>query len=73
VARDIISRPLAESLAYAREIRARRAIVIEPAGLAHGEVRVVDPGTGAGEARALDELMAAPVRALEPAAGGARA
>jgi len=68
-----MSRPLAESLTYAREIRAQRAVVIEPVDLARGEVRVVDPGTGAGEPFALDELMAAPVRVLEPAAGGARA
>jgi ATP phosphoribosyltransferase regulatory subunit len=73
VARDIISRPLAESLAYAREIRAHRAVVIEPVGLARGEVRVLDAETGADEVLALEDLMAAPGRVLEPAAGGARA
>ena len=45
-ARDIMSRPLAESLAYARDIRAARAVVIEHAGLARGEVRVVDLASG---------------------------
>jgi ATP phosphoribosyltransferase regulatory subunit len=41
VARDIMSRPLEASLGYAREIRAARAIVIDPTGLARGEVRVL--------------------------------
>jgi ATP phosphoribosyltransferase regulatory subunit len=71
VARDILSRPLAESLAYARDIRAGRAIVIDPAGLVRGEVRVVDPATGHEGVCALAELMAAPGRVLEPAPGGA--
>jgi len=71
VARDILSRPLDESLAYARDIRAGRAVVIEPAGLARGEVRVVDPVTGHDATCSLAGLMAAPGRALEPAPGGA--
>jgi ATP phosphoribosyltransferase regulatory subunit len=73
VARDIMSRPLAESLAYAREIRAQRAVVIDPDGLARGEARVLDPVSGGEETCLLDELMAAPGRLLEPALGGARA
>ncbi len=73
VARDIMSRPLAESLAYAREIRAARVLVIDPADLARGEVRVVDPTSGREEPCALGELMAAPGRILEPAAGATRA
>jgi histidyl-tRNA synthetase len=73
VARDIMTRPLAESLAYARDTRAQRAVVIDAAGLARGEVRVLDPESGAEERCALDELMAAPARVLEPALGGARA
>jgi ATP phosphoribosyltransferase regulatory subunit len=73
VARDIMTRPLAESLAYARDTRAQRAVVIDAAGLARGEVRVLDPESGAEERCALDELMAAPARVLEPALRGARA
>ncbi len=73
VARDIMSRPLAESLAYARDIRAGRALVIDAGSVARGEVRVLDPLTGGEETCALDELMAAPARVLELAIGGARA
>jgi ATP phosphoribosyltransferase regulatory subunit len=73
VARDIMSRPLADSLAYARDIRAGRAVVIDAAGLARGEVRLVDPATGQEEARPLAELLAAPGRVLDPATGGVRA
>jgi ATP phosphoribosyltransferase regulatory subunit len=72
-ARDIMSRPLEESLAYARDIRATRAVVIEHAGLARGEVRVVDLASGQETATPLAALMAAPGRALEPIPGGARA
>ncbi len=73
VCRDIMSRPLSESLAYAREIRAARALVIDAAGLARGEVRILDPASGREEPYPLRELMAAPARLLEPAPGGARA
>ena len=73
VARDIMSRPLAESLAYARDIRAARAVVIDPAGLGRGEVRVIDPAGGQELTCPLAELMAAPSRVLEPAPGGALA
>ncbi len=71
VARDIMTRPLEESLAYAREIRAARAVVIDAAGLARGEVRVLDLATGREEAYPLRELMAAPARILEPVPGAA--
>jgi ATP phosphoribosyltransferase regulatory subunit len=73
VCRDIMSRPLDESLAYAREIRAGRALIIDPAHLARGEVRIVDPTTGLEERCGLAELMAAPARVLEPTGGTARA
>ncbi|MBI3455758.1 MAG: ATP phosphoribosyltransferase regulatory subunit [Candidatus Rokubacteria bacterium] len=73
VCRDIMSRPLAESLAYAREIRATRVLVIDAAGLGRGQVRLLDPATGHEEPCPLRELMAAPARVLEPALGGARA
>jgi ATP phosphoribosyltransferase regulatory subunit len=67
VCRDIMTRPLAESLAYAREIRATRALVIDHAGLARREVRLVDPATGLEEPYPLDELMAAAPILFEPA------
>jgi ATP phosphoribosyltransferase regulatory subunit len=70
-ARDIMSRPLAESLAYAKDIRASRAVVIEPAGLTRGEVRVVDLASGQETAAPLAALMAAPGRTLEPTPGRA--
>ncbi len=73
VARDIMSRPLEESLAYARDIRAARAVVIDPGSLARGEVRVLDPAGGQEIACPLAVLMAAPSRLLEPASGGALA
>jgi ATP phosphoribosyltransferase regulatory subunit len=68
VCRDIMSRPLSESLAYAREIRAVHALVIDAPGLSRGQVRLLDPATGHEEAIALRDLMDAPTRILEPAA-----
>jgi ATP phosphoribosyltransferase regulatory subunit len=73
VARDIMSRPLEESIAYARDIRAARAVVIDHAGLARGDVRLIDPAGGQEVTWPLAALMAAPSRALEPAPGGALA
>jgi ATP phosphoribosyltransferase regulatory subunit len=82
VARDIMSRPLADSLAYARDIRAACAVVIEAAGLARGEVRLLDLARGQETSCPLRELMAVPGRVLPKspgssasavATGGARA
>jgi ATP phosphoribosyltransferase regulatory subunit len=72
-ARDIMSRPLAASLAYARDIRAARAIVLEPTGLARGEARVIDPASGHEAAWPLAALLESPGRVLEPVAGALRA
>src|SRR5262249_1209424 len=58
VARDIMRRPLEESLAYARDIRAARAVVIDDAGLARGEVRIIDPAGGQEAICVLATLMA---------------
>ena len=64
VARDIISRPLAESLAHARQQRARWALVVgDPAAGGDADrVRVLD--LVAGNERALDvaEMLADPAR-----------
>jgi ATP phosphoribosyltransferase regulatory subunit len=65
VARDIISRPLAESLAYARQQRARRVLVIGGPGTAEGEadrVRVLDLGTGGERMVEVADLLADPAR-----------
>ena len=66
VARDIISRGLADSLAYARQQRARWVLVIGEPGRAADEVRVLDlraDGPGNGErVLAARELLADPVR-----------
>jgi hypothetical protein len=47
--------------------------VIDPAGLARGEVRLLDPATGHAEVASLADLMATPARVLEPASRAARA
>jgi ATP phosphoribosyltransferase regulatory subunit len=65
VARDIISRPLAESLAYARQQRARWALVIGDPGAADGgadRVRVLDLETGDERSVGAAELLAEPAR-----------
>lgn len=75
VARDIISRGLEESLAYAREIRAGRVLVIGAPGAPAGTARILDLEAGRETALPLTELLAAPERLAEPIleVGGARA
>src|SRR3989442_4676181 len=46
VARDIITRGLPESIAYAREQRARRVLVVGGPKMADGLVRVIDLADG---------------------------
>jgi len=76
VARDIISRPLAESLAYARGLRAVWALVIGGDGTDPDRVAVVDLQTGAdapGERTVrLEDLLADP-RPHFPGIGGGHA
>jgi ATP phosphoribosyltransferase regulatory subunit len=72
VARDIMRRPLADSLAYARDIRAAHAVILDEAGLARGEARVIEVGTGREERRPLESLLQGPAVAPAPAEGGAR-
>jgi len=73
VARDIISRPLGESLAYARGQRAAVALVIGEDGAEPDRIRVVDLKAGADEAGGrtvrVEELLADP-RAHFPGLGG---
>ena len=71
VARDIIGRPLAESLAYARQERARWALVIGgPDSQDVESVRVLDLGAGTERAIALAALLESPARYF-PVFGGA--
>jgi ATP phosphoribosyltransferase regulatory subunit len=64
VARDIISRPLAESLAYARQQRARWVLVVgDPAAAADADrVRVLDLASGHERALDMADLLAHPPR-----------
>ncbi|HYB41781.1 MAG TPA: ATP phosphoribosyltransferase regulatory subunit [Candidatus Methylomirabilis sp.] len=65
VARDIISRPLEESLAYAREQRARWALVIGGPGATDGDAdraRVLDLGSEDERAVEIAALLADPAR-----------
>jgi len=63
VARDILSRGLDDSLAYARQQRARRVIVIGESGGDADELRVLDLGGTGGEQRlAAAEVLADPAR-----------
>jgi ATP phosphoribosyltransferase regulatory subunit len=65
VARDIISRPLPESLAHARQQRARWALIIGDPGAADVEadrVRVIDLGSGTEQRIEIAPLLAEPAR-----------
>ena len=62
VARDIISRGLADSLAHARQQRARWALVIGSAGADPDAVRVLDLAADTERAVAVAELLAEPAR-----------
>jgi ATP phosphoribosyltransferase regulatory subunit len=65
VARDIISRPLTESLVYAREQRAHWAIVIGSADDAD-RLQVLDLVAGGEQAIAMGELLSDPTRLFPP-------
>lgn len=62
VARDIISRPLEESVAYARQQRVRWALVIGAPGNGADSVRILDLGSGAERLLAVAELLRDPAR-----------
>ena len=62
VARDILSRPLEESLAYARQQRARWALVIGAPGMTPDDVSVRDLTGGAECVAAVAALLADPAR-----------
>ena len=65
VARDIISRGLADSLAHARQQRARWALVIGAEGGDPDAVRVLDLAAGSECAVGVAELLAEPARHFE--------
>src|SRR5262245_4852619 len=83
VARDIIGRGLADSLAHARQQRGRWAVVVGSVGADPDAVRVLDLGAGTERAVAVAELLAEPARHFgvfgtgmgrtEDRAGGGRA
>jgi histidyl-tRNA synthetase len=63
VARDSISRPLEESLVYARQQRARWALVIAGPGAEGADrVRMLDLETGGEQTVAVPDLLAHPAR-----------
>jgi ATP phosphoribosyltransferase regulatory subunit len=79
VARDIISRGLDESLAYARQQRMRWALIIAEPGRAAGagggedEVRVLDLETGASSTLPVASLVEDPARHFEAFGSGSHA
>src|SRR3989449_2942085 len=70
VARDILSRPVDESLAYARQQRAGRALVIGEPGAPAGQVRVVSLEEAGEGWVPIAEILADPARHF-PGVGGA--
>ncbi|HET8578637.1 MAG TPA: ATP phosphoribosyltransferase regulatory subunit [Methylomirabilota bacterium] len=74
VARDILSRPLAESLAYARQQRVRWALVIGAPGARPDDVSVRDLVEGTERTIAAADLLADPARhfSIFPADAGER-
>lgn len=62
VARDIVSRGLDDSLAYARAHRVRRVLVAGSPRTAAGDVLVIDLGDGTERTVAVGEVLAAPER-----------
>jgi ATP phosphoribosyltransferase regulatory subunit len=74
VARDIISRPLEESLAYARQQRARWALVIGDPGAPDAEaVRVLDLDGGGERSVAMAALLESPAGYFPVFGGGGHA
>jgi ATP phosphoribosyltransferase regulatory subunit len=70
VARDILSRGLAESLAYARQQRVRWALVVGEAGRGADEVRVLDLSGGPERTVPVADLLAEPARHFPLFGGG---
>ena len=70
VARDIVSRGLEESLAYARAQRVRTVIVIGSSRTGAGELLVLDVASGDERPLSVSEVLEAPSRLV--AGAGAR-
>src|SRR2546428_12677249 len=62
VARDIVTRGLDESLAYARAQRVRRALVVGGPRVPAGEVLVIDVATGRERSPRVDAMLDHPQR-----------
>ena len=69
VARDIVSRGLDESLAYARAHRVRTALVIGAEGSGVGDVVIIDLGDGSERVMTVSAVLATP-EVLHPGRGG---
>ncbi|PYM11747.1 MAG: ATP phosphoribosyltransferase regulatory subunit [Candidatus Rokuibacteriota bacterium] len=69
VARDIVSRPLEESLAYARAQRVRRALVIGGSQTAPGSLLDIDLRDGAERTLSLADVLDSPTRYFEELGG----
>jgi ATP phosphoribosyltransferase regulatory subunit len=65
VARDIITRGLDESLAYARQQRVQRVLVIGAPSMTAGQVRIIDLATGAERQQSVTELLELPRQVLD--------
>ena len=73
VARDIVSRGLEESLAYARAQRVGRVLVVGAPGAKPDEVRVLDLAAGTETRLEVRDALSAPERLLAGARGGRHA
>ena len=72
VARDIVSRALPESLAYARSQRAARALVIGSARTREGEALIIDLARESERVVRIAELLERPEQVFEDSSGGSR-
>jgi ATP phosphoribosyltransferase regulatory subunit len=72
VARDIVSRALPESLAYARSQRAVHAVVIGSARTREGEALVIDLARERERVVRIAELLERPEQVFEDPSGGGR-
>src|SRR4029079_12441153 len=70
VARDIVSRGLDESLAYARAQRVRTVVVIGSPRTGAGELLALDVASGDERTLAVSEVLEAPSRFFAGAGGG---
>jgi histidyl-tRNA synthetase len=73
VARDIISRGLEESIAYARAQRVRHVLVVGSPRTGAGEVLMLELGSGGERTAAVSDVLARPERYFRGAGGAEHA